>query len=445
MQKQSDKTIEEKRLEAQMALEGDARKQARKEAKEKRLAEEERRKEEEEHLKQETERKKREEEEKKKLEEKQKKEEEENRKREEEVRKKEAEEKKKQEEAEVAAKKEALLKKMRPPGSTPQPATKKDLSTDVGKVIQRVPAKSGSVKKSKIPQIRTYKSDIAETIKKQGESLVKIAVAEKKEARKKDKVQKTQTHKKATIKVLIATLGLFVVVTFGGVLIYQLNKKGVFSSIFDNLKNTPDKNITESTPAVIMPSLIKASTEKKIILPEESEDMLDIIAKELRETSGSDSIKNIYLLETSTITTGEGKRIVQSVANVKKLLSAWKQNMPDMLSRSLSRDFMLGIYSSSPGTNTPFLIFKTNSHEQTFAGMFAWENTLPFDFYNLFGLETMESYGTFRDSIVDGKDVRVLESVGGKTILIYSFPDENTAVITTNEATFIKILSGLSK
>jgi len=445
MQKQSDKTIEEKRLEAQMALEGGARRKAREEEEQRKIEGERRRKEEEIRQKQERERRMREEEERKKLEEKRKKEAEERKKREEIVKKKEEEERKKDEEAKEVAKKEALLKKMRPPGRPLQPAPKEE------KVQQRVPTKREATKKSKIPQIRTYESDVAEAVSKQGESLVKIAVAEKKEARKKKQVKKAPAPKKATVKILMVVIGIVILVTSGGVLISQLNKKGVFSGIFDGLKRTGDKEIMTPAPTTIMPSLITANTEKKIAIPEEREAVLDIIKKELRETSGTDSIKNIYLLETSVIATdlstdvGGGENKVQNVASVGKLLSIWQHNMPALLSRSLSKEFMLGIYSSISGVNTPFLIFTTNSYRQTFAGMFAWENAIFDDFYNLFGLESRESSGVFLDSIVNDKDVRVLKSTGGETVLLYSFVDENTVVITTNEATFNKVLYGLSK
>lgn len=439
MQKQSDKTIEEKRLEAQMALEGDARKQARKEVEEKRLAEERMKKEEEERLKQEIERKKREEEERKKLKEKQKKEAAERKKEEEIAKNKAEEERKKREEAEKTAKKEALLKKMRPPGRPLRPAPKEE------KAIQRVPAKREPTEKSKIPQIRTYKSDIAEAVKKQGESLVKIAVAEKKEARKKKEVKKEPAPKKATAKILMIIVGLVVVMASSIMLISQLNKKGVFSGIFDGLKKTGDKEVAVPVPTTIMPSLITANTEKKILIPEERGAVLNIIKKELRETSGVNSVKNIYLLEASVVVTEEGEENVQNVASVGELLSVWQHNMPTLLSRSLSREFMLGVYSSTPSINTPFLVFTTNSYGQTFAGMFAWENALLDDFYNLFGLEIGGSSRGFFDSIINGKDVRVLKNTDGETILLYSFADKNTVVITINEATFNKILSGLSK
>jgi hypothetical protein len=77
--------------------------------------------------------------------------------------------------------------------------------------------------------------------------------------------------------------------------------------------------------------------------------------------------------------------------------------------------------------------------------MFAWEKTLLNDFYNLFGLEKIESINVFHDDVITGNDVRILKNTNGETILLYSLIDKGRVVITTNEDTFNKILLGLDK
>jgi len=454
MQNQPDKTLEEKRVEARRALEGEERRKQ-KEEMEKRKAEIEIEKIEAEREKVKKKEVEREEVKKKEVErlEKKKREEQEKeivkrKKREAEERTKKAtEEKKNIQEAERKAQKEALIKKILPKGKIRKPAPQKEDGA-----VKRVSLKSAKI--YKVSPIRTYKTDLAETVLGRKESVVKIALAEKKkkEVVKKIEAKKTTKTKDGKKRTMIIAIIIIFFLALNGALMFYFDEKNTLKSISPKLSGivkkfkfeAKEKPTPVTTPQELAFALVPSDNNRKIIIPKERVEILQIISKEMREASDKESIKNIYLEETVTITIEEKKGKKQRVSSISELLSVWPHNMPDRLSRSLGDKFMIGIYSLSLGENFPFLILTTNSYKQTFAGMFAWEKSILNDFYKLFSIEASQNpIQEFRDREIDGVDARVLTNTSGETILIYSFIDKDTLIITENEDVFSKILSKL--
>ena len=104
--------------------------------------------------------------------------------------------------------------------------------------------------------------------------------------------------------------------------------------------------------------------------------------------------------------------------------------------------------------NQPFLVFKTNYYQNTYAGMLSWENTLMEDIGSIFTppevavvAETSDQVlgrnKNFEDIVVKNRDTRALRNQDGKIIFLYSFPDKNTLVLTTNADTLEKISTRL--
>jgi hypothetical protein len=117
--------------------------------------------------------------------------------------------------------------------------------------------------------------------------------------------------------------------------------------------------------------------------------------------------------------------------------------MPDMITRTLTNNFLVGMYSL--GENSPFVIFKTSSFENTYAGMIAWEKYLEKDFTLLFKLNGTDVGAKFEDKVVVNKDTRILRDAEGKTTFLYAILDKDTIVITVNENAFKEIVSRLNK
>jgi hypothetical protein len=107
---------------------------------------------------------------------------------------------------------------------------------------------------------------------------------------------------------------------------------------------------------------------------------------------------------------------------------------------------MLGTYGAD---KSPFLIFKTEFHENAFAGMLDWEQTISRDLTPLFGTAVLDegrplnapTDSFFVDRIIQNKDTRILIDLTGEERLLYSFIDTRTLVIATNRNTFLEILT----
>ena len=111
--------------------------------------------------------------------------------------------------------------------------------------------------------------------------------------------------------------------------------------------------------------------------------------------------------------------------------------------RALENNFLLGFHEVSG--NKPFLILKTTSFNQAFAGMLAWEPYIRRDLAPVFGTaavasSTPDSADIFRDRVIRNIDARALFNQDGTTALLYAFPNQEIIIITTNEATFNELL-----
>ena len=126
---------------------------------------------------------------------------------------------------------------------------------------------------------------------------------------------------------------------------------------------------------------------------------------------------------------------------VGKVLALIAPQMPSSLVRSLGKEYMIGIYSSD--TNEPFIILTTKDFASSFSGMLKWEKKMGVDFGKLFSLPEYTDSITpdFKDEALQNKDLRILQDVNSKTVLLYSFIDKNTLVITTNENIFSAVVS----
>ena len=129
--------------------------------------------------------------------------------------------------------------------------------------------------------------------------------------------------------------------------------------------------------------------------------------------------------------------------------------MPDIIKRVLSNNFMIGTYYLSH--KMPFIVLKTSSFENTYAGMLSWEKDLEKDFKQLFHLTGYESEGgilaglnptvrkSFEDKVIANKDVRLLKDENSNIMLIYGIIDKETVIITTSDIAFKEVINRLNQ
>ncbi len=307
--------------------------------------------------------------------------------------------------------------------------------------IQPLQSGDNSLKNKSI--IRTFKGDMESVIQADHLSSINIAIAENE-----------KMHSKINMEQKAASEELVPEVSSN----YSKNKIIIFISIILILIGVAGIVVTflikgqNSNPAIWvqeLPSLI--TTEYK------NELNIDTVAKGKFVVTLSGKINdsplpvnnfsNTYI----TTSTSTGKRLLNSG----EFISLAGLKIPEIMKRTLLPDLMVGTYSLEK--NLPFLILKTTSFENTYAGMLTWEKTMEKDVRILFKLPGYEnSQGildeltptpvkSFVDKVIVNKDTRLVKSDAGQTILLYGIIDKETIVITVNEEAFKEIINRLNK
>ena len=263
--------------------------------------------------------------------------------------------------------------------------------------------------KPPVKSLRTYRGDVEEAIQKNHFSASSILVAE--QSKKKDGLLEFETPEDAKARnkfyIIIGSIMLLLGVMTVGAMYY--------------LKSQQEVVIEQKTK-----TLIAFSEEKTILIANITRDkfITDILSE---KNSFQLPVNSVLYLNT-----------VDSSGNPEKaenVLSLFAPQMPASLVRSFENKYMLGIYSFD--TNEPFLILITDDFASSFSGMLKWEKDMISDLGKLFLIPQKISTSTtrllFKDETSKNKDLRVLKGDNGKPVLLYSFIDKNTLVITTNQ------------
>lgn len=282
---------------------------------------------------------------------------------------------------------------------------------------------------SSLRTIRTLKGDVEAGIAAGKTTVVSMAAAETErralEAAQFENKATEPLHKAKVIGFFLLALGA--IVTLAGLYYYLF---GRFSG--------------EQAQAPILPPDYIYSEQHRLlnVSSAESDALVSELGRARQETTGQlGSIAAIIPIKNGN---GVSRAILGS-----EFLTQLDPQAPEQVTRTLQQPFLFGIHIFDG--NQPFLIFKPDTYETSFAGMLSWESSLPFrlgralrpatDWTN--ASSTLASI-SWTDTIINNKDVRILRSKEGKTLLLYSFIDRETLVITTNEQTFAEIIRRVS-
>lgn len=130
---------------------------------------------------------------------------------------------------------------------------------------------------------------------------------------------------------------------------------------------------------------------------------------------------------------------------------------PDILLRNLDDSSTVG-YLKAGTESRPFFILRVNSYERTFAGMLAWERTLPDELAVIYPeyatQQTSSATSTllvlppagpaFTDALVGNYDVRVLRDSAGRSRILYGYVNKDTLIIARDEAAFMALIGRLT-
>lgn len=298
----------------------------------------------------------------------------------------------------------------------PEEKQQQNMATPPSVDEKNTPSESGKYASSLKP-LRTYQGDVNDAVHNNNVSVVGIAVAEqnRKYANMSDSPtaeEPTDSKIKNKFFMVVGSL-LFILgaVTIGGV--YYVRSE-------EAAKKASEKN-TIISYSEIFAIPIASSTREDLIKTIQTK------TRELKSPVGSVLFLNLT----------EGT-LEASKDSVFTLLSP---NMPPSLRRSLAESYMIGVYSFD--INAPFIIMKTEDYGGSYAGMLKWEERMISDIGKLYNISPPNSSSTpyvFEDETMINKDLRVVKNQSQKTILLYSFVDKNTILITSNESIFKAIV-----
>jgi hypothetical protein len=217
--------------------------------------------------------------------------------------------------------------------------------------------------------------------------------------------------------------------------------------------------------AVVTPFIPVDGTQVVIITPgEQPSDILKDLNTSKTGVSLALGLISQLLVEQSSTTPSGGS--VLAPLSAPTFLADIAPDVPQNLLLTLEPQYLLGAHVYDG--NQAFLIMSVGSYEQAFSAMLAWEPTMQTDLAPLFtytpntlvsgnsGSASSTSASStlagqapqflqtgFVDDIVENHDARVVKDSSGNILLLWTFLDRNTIVITTNDATLREIISRL--
>lgn len=274
--------------------------------------------------------------------------------------------------------------------------------------------------------LRTYQSDLADAIKNQQGSVIKIAMAEQEKKQKEDINQNPTSKKNLTF---IFAGGVLILIAVGVIMYFVATSKP---------KTVP---ITQSQS--LLSTLVKTDSSKTIAI------------SGLTREEMSEKIASEYKNATPALNTIEQIRFVEEDNNAalpitaERFWGALDTHIPSELLRSFDPIFTVGIHTWNK--NGLFIMMKTNSYSTAFASMLKWETTLLDDLYRMFGIDTTGENSTlfslkWKDMVLKNQDTRVLMDNTGNILLFYTFLGENkdTLLISDKEQTLVEVVNRMT-
>lgn len=277
-----------------------------------------------------------------------------------------------------------------------------------------------------LKNIRTYMTDMADSVRANEISVLKVALAEQNKHEREDLYRKVEGTPTKKVFWFIGGIVFIACAIYG----YQfLTKK-----IAQNNEVVKFVKIESIIPYDEI-STLEVSISGSLV------ENIKKIKNELAATKDN-SIKFISITEEIN-----GLKEIAPVSDLFSNLGF--TSAPSSLVRSLSDSYMIGTYTKTVGEAASlFIILQPKDYEYAYAGMLEWEKGMAGDMFGLFSLDSSESIvqlnsRKFKDIIINNKDTRVLLNESNKEILYYMFIDKNNMIITDSKDTIKEVIARL--
>ena len=284
--------------------------------------------------------------------------------------------------------------------------------------------------KEQIPNIRTFKHDLAETLGQEDVSVASVAIQEQ---QRRYQAEETTTKEIRSSKTLVIAISALV---FLGMLVLSY-------VLF--LRQSPAITPVTLTPKIPAP-LVQAELQTLFELSGKSPTTVyrELAGKVSASGHRPDTLEEIVPVLTSSSSTGA----LSETVSIEQFFQALDVRVPERFMRFLDKRYMYGIYTFRD-TNA-FLLVKPTSFGPVFAELLEWESEMPEIFYPLFTNKELSSTVVgpepgalvWNDEVIRNIDSRVARDGTGQVVLLYSFlPSKEELIITPSIDTFTEVLS----
>lgn len=260
-----------------------------------------------------------------------------------------------------------------------------------------------------IPNLRTYKSDISQTVKKDNVTTAKILIAEQ---HRQDIAQEEKAA--ASFRRPLNFSAVF----FGIVLVLcAISLIGYFGYT---------KIVKKTFETIVIPPsfLFVFDNEKDVDVSKDNLEIFSIVEKNITDVSQmEDGTYTDLVFYKTDLTTNTQSRITS--ADFFKLYGI---SLPTNISRSISKDFVYGVYKTD-GKVEPFLVVGLVDFENAYDSMFFWESMLTLDIKDLFPV-LKDLFDTSKEGTIINPKVEV------EATTIATTTNATTTVTATTTKTF---------
>lgn len=205
-------------------------------------------------------------------------------------------------------------------------------------------------------------------------------------------------------------MALFVLILLGAI-------TAIVASVYIHMSQ--NSNETPPVPFII-PSFFETEAQTTVLLSEDGPLFLTTLEEHIRTAK-----PGVVQLYPTTFENGVERSVTSS-----EFFTTIHATLDEVAIRTLDDTIMLG--SVTTLVNEPYLILRTNDFDTLFSAFLLWEQTMQADLSPLFGV-ALSSQATFSDSVWNNRSTRILTGAEGQTVLLYSFVNQNTVVITQSE------------
>ncbi len=272
--------------------------------------------------------------------------------------------------------------------------------------------------RQEIKPVRTYESDVAEAMSHKRTSKASIAIAESKKQDGNETLgNNPPSHAGKKMAMLLLALILLGGGTYGA---YYLYSKSALAPVAPLVQKSQ-----------VAPSIIPQNAQ--VVVTIETQSPLAIrqhITNEINKTQAPNSIKELIIATKDSM--GTLTRV-----SAQEMIKALDMNVPDILSRSLTANWMLGVYNDPDGVTSVFIVSTTNFFQNTFAGMLQWERVMADDLKQYLFPSTVEGISNEPSKTKVPIVTNPLDNINsilprtGTTTATSTTPVMNTAMATT--------------